>query len=100
MDAMGLDPVAASALARVVAAHPQVERVLCGHLHRTITRRWAGTIVATAPSVAHAVALDLRQDGPSAWNYEPPSITLHHWDGEALVTHQVAVGRFPSRRYG
>lgn len=100
MDALGLSASASTDLERIVAAHPQVERVTCGHLHRTISRRWAGTVVATTPSVAHAVALDLRDDAPSAWNYEPPAVTLHHWNGAALVTHQVACGNFPLRRYG
>src|SRR2546430_13016955 len=35
------------ALARVIARHPQVERVLCGHLHRPIQFRFAGTIAST-----------------------------------------------------
>lgn len=100
MDALGLAESAAAALEQIIRANPQVERVTCGHLHRTISRRWAGTVVATVPSVAHAVALDLRDDSHAAWNYEPPFVTLHHWNGTALVTHQVACGEFPSRRYG
>ena len=36
MDVMGLAPDAVAGLAAVVAQHPQVERVLCGHLHRFI----------------------------------------------------------------
>ena len=100
MDEQGLSPSAADALEQIVRANPQVERVTCGHLHRTISRRWAGTVVATVPSVAHAVALDLRDESHGAWNYEPPFVTLHHWNGSALVTHQVASGEFPSRRYG
>lgn len=100
MDAMGLDELAAARLEEIVRANPQIERVMCGHLHRAISRRWAGTVVATAASVAHSVALDLRQNGPSAWNLEPPAITLHHWDGVAMVTHQRAIGEYPARRYG
>src|SRR5436309_218130 len=44
MDAMGLDPDDAVAFGAVVAQHEQVERVQAGHLHRTIVRRWCGTI--------------------------------------------------------
>ena len=32
MDAMGLDGI--EALAAVIGRHPQVERIVCGHLHR------------------------------------------------------------------
>ena len=72
-------PTAPPALGAVVDRHPQVERVQCGHLHRSILRRWHGTIAATAPSVAHAVALDLRDDAVPAWNREPPGFLLHRW---------------------
>ncbi|HKA03440.1 MAG TPA: phosphodiesterase, partial [Acidimicrobiales bacterium] len=46
MDAMGLDPGAADRLAGVIARHPQVERIQSGHLHRSITTRWRGTVAA------------------------------------------------------
>lgn len=100
MDEQGLADEARAAMERIVAAHPQVERVTCGHLHRNISRRWAGTIAATTPSVAHAVAFDLRSNAHGAWNYEPPAITAHHWNGSHLVTHQVGSGDFPAKRYG
>ena len=36
MDEMGLTEAATEGLRDVVSRHPQVERVICGHLHRTI----------------------------------------------------------------
>jgi len=99
MDAQGLAPEACAELERVVSRYTHVERVTCGHLHRSITRRWAGTVVGTVPSVAHAVAFDLRPEAQGAWNYEPPSITVHQWTGSSLLTHQVGSGDFPARRY-
>lgn len=92
MDAMGLAAEAAAGLAEVIARHPQVERVLCGHLHRFIVRRFAGTVAMTCPSTAHAVQLDLT-DGPPAWNHEPPALLLHQWDPQAgVVTHLELIG--------
>jgi 3',5'-cyclic-AMP phosphodiesterase len=92
MDAMGLDAASAAGLAAVVAEHPQVERVLSGHLHRTISRRFAGTLAMTAPSTAHAVQLDLG-NGPAAWNHEPPAILLHLWTPSGgVVTHLEVIG--------
>ena len=97
---MGLDAGDAARFGAIVDGHPQVERVQCGHLHRTITRRWHGTIAATAPSVAHAVALDLRARGVPSWNLEPPGYLLHWWTPEAgLVTHLQMIGDFPSTPY-
>src|SRR5262249_20460784 len=88
IDRLGLDAGDATAFGAVIARHPQVERVQCGHVHRSITVRWHGTLAATAPSVAHAVALSLQGDDPSAWTYEPPAALLHWWRPElGLVTH-------------
>src|SRR5215467_11529752 len=48
----------AEAFGKVVTRHAQIEAIVCGHLHRSIYRRWCGTVVTTAPSPAHQVALD------------------------------------------
>lgn len=99
MDAMGFDPASAAALGDVIGRHRQVERVQSGHLHRSITTRWHGTTAATAPGVAHAVALDL-QGGPAAWNREPPACVLHWWTpATGLVSHVQAIGAYPATRY-
>ncbi len=93
MDRIGLR--GAEAMADLVRRHPQVEAVLCGHLHRPIHVRWAGTVATTAPSPAHQVALDLRPDGPSAFVMEPPGYLVHQWrEGLGLVTHVAYVGEF------
>ncbi len=100
MDEIGLAVDDAARLGAVVDRHGQVERVQCGHLHRSITRRWHATIAATAPSVAHAVALELRAHGVPAWNREPPGFLLHWWTPEAgLVTHLQAIGDYPPTPY-
>jgi 3',5'-cyclic AMP phosphodiesterase CpdA len=101
MDLMGLHGPDATALASVVGRHPQVERVVCGHLHRSITRRWAGTTAMTVPSTCHAVALDLDPDGPAAWTREPPMVTVHRWSaGDGLVTHLRPVGPYAATPFG
>jgi 3',5'-cyclic AMP phosphodiesterase CpdA len=100
MDAMGMNPHDADAFGDVVARHRQVERVVCGHLHRSITRRWRGTVAMTVPSSCHAVALDLEPGGPGAWIREPPMVTLHRWtETEGLVTHLRVIGDFESHAF-
>ena len=94
MDAMGLDGKAA--LAAVVMRHPQVERVLCGHLHRSIVTRFAGTIASTAPSTGPQLALDLRPGGRAVFGGDPPAFVLHAWDGQRLVSHLVPVAGEPA----
>jgi 3',5'-cyclic AMP phosphodiesterase CpdA len=93
MDKSTLDN--AAAFAEVVARHPQIERILCGHLHRVIDRRFAGTIAGTAPSTAHQFALNLAPDAPLRFKFEPAGYQLHLWQGGALVTHTAAFGDWP-----
>ncbi|HEX3499027.1 MAG TPA: phosphodiesterase [Stellaceae bacterium] len=85
------------AVAAVIARHSQVERVVCGHHHRPIQIRWAGTIGSVAPSTAHQVTLDLTADAPATFDLEPPAFHLHSWSADigGVVTHQAYVGNFP-----
>jgi len=79
----------------IVAAHPNVERVLCGHHHRPIQIRWAGTIGSVGPSTAHQVTLDLRPDDKGSFTMEPPAFQLHAWlAGDGLVSHTMPIGNF------
>jgi len=100
MDAIALDADSADRLGDVLDRHPQVDRLQCGHLHRSILCRWHGTIAATAPSVAHAVVLDLSDDAIPAWNREPPALLLHWWTpATGLVTHLQPIGDYPPTAY-
>jgi Icc protein len=84
-----------AALEKVIARHPQVERVIAGHLHRPIVTRFGGTIASTVPSPSHQVALDLADDAASRFVMEPPGFQLHLWEeGSGVVTHTAAVGDF------
>ena len=94
MDKLGLLR-GSDGLAKVIARHPQVERVLCGHLHRPIQARFAGTLASTCPSPAHQVALDLAPDAASAFTMEPPGFQLHGWKkGFGVVSHTAFIGDF------
>jgi Icc protein len=82
-------------LERVIVRHPQVERVLAGHLHRPIVKRFGGTIASTSPSPSHQVALDLADDARSQFVMEPPGFQLHLWrEGVGVVSHTAAIGDF------
>lgn len=94
MDRIGLLD-GADELAEILTGHPAVERVICGHLHRTIYSQVGGAVVSTAPSPAHQVCLDLAPDAASAWILEPPGFHLHAWSSPGrMVSHVAAVGRF------
>ena len=86
----------AVALHAVIARHPQVERLLCGHLHRPIQRRFAGSLSCVCPGVSHQIVLDLQPSAPAHFNLEPPGYLLHHWHAEhGLVTHTSVFGEYP-----
>jgi 3',5'-cyclic AMP phosphodiesterase CpdA len=86
----------AEALGAIVRRNEQVERVLCGHVHRPIQLRWHGTIASVAPSPAHQVMLDLRSEGPAAFKLEPPACQLHLWrDDQGIVSHTSVIGDYP-----
>ena len=83
-------------LASVVARHSQVERILCGHVHRFMQLRFGATILCTAPSTTTAIALKFSPNARPASYLEPPAMLLHHWREErGLVTHFVPIGTFP-----
>ncbi|MEA5452826.1 phosphodiesterase [Leptolyngbya sp. CCNP1308] len=82
------------ALADLIAQHSQVERISCGHLHRVMYLRWAGTIASTQPSLAHQSFLDLQPHTASQFVMEPPAYQLHIWGNGSLVSHTVFVGDF------
>lgn len=83
-------------LAALVRRYPAVERVLCGHVHRFMQTRFAGTIACTAPSTTSAIALAFEETAEAASLVEPPALLLHHWrPGAGMVTHLVPIGTFP-----
>ena len=92
MDDIGLLE-GAQELEALISRHPNVERIICGHLHRAIQVRFGGTMAATVPSPAHQVCLDLATDAASMWTLEPPGFALHALPANGrLVSHTVASG--------
>jgi Icc protein len=91
-------------LETLVARHPQIERILCGHLHRTIFRRFAGTIASACPGIGMQLCLDLREDAPSAFVLEPPAAMLHVWTSlwgdPALLSHVSLIEDTPGQYSG
>ncbi|HTH60410.1 MAG TPA: phosphodiesterase [Paraburkholderia sp.] len=92
MDAIRLAADASARLEALVARHPNVERVICGHVHRPMFVRFGGTIASAVPAPAHQVTLDLREHGPSAFSLEPPAFALHRYERQSgVVTHHAYV---------
>lgn len=83
-------------LAALLCQYRNVERVLCGHIHRFMQTRFGGTLLMTAPSTATSIALHLTEDAEPASFVEPPAFLLHYLrSGRELLTHWVPIGNFP-----
>lgn len=94
MDAMKLRD--ADRLGAIVSRHGNIERILCGHLHRSMHVRWNGTVVSVPSSTVEQVSLTLGPRAALATIQEPPGLQLHYWmRGQGLVTHNVPVGSYP-----
>jgi 3',5'-cyclic AMP phosphodiesterase CpdA len=80
----------------IVARHPNIERILCGHLHRSMHVRWKGSIVSVPSSTVEQVRLTFAPDAALATMQEPPGLQLHYWaPKQGFVTHNVPIGDFP-----
>jgi Icc protein len=93
MDSIGLSD--RQAFAAIVASHPQIQAILCGHVHRTIQASVGGRPTIICPSPAHQVALDLTKNGPSAFRQEPPGYMLHRWEHGQLTSYVAVIGSWP-----
>lgn len=85
----------------VIVRHPQVVRLLSGHLHRAMVTGFAGTSLCVCPATAPQVALDFRDldtakpDGRDMIVAESPGFALHYWNGRDLVTQFGSGGDHP-----
>lgn len=94
MDAMSLQQ-GLSSFEALIARHPQVQRVVCGHLHRMTIGRIAHAAAISAPSTAHQLALDLHTDAPLALALEPAGWLIHAWGpGLPLASHYAVAGDY------
>jgi Icc protein len=85
----------AEALGAVLGNFPTVERILCGHVHRSFQQVWANTLVCACPSTATQIALRLAPEAAPASYSEPPSCLLHYWrPGTGMITHLSHIGQF------
>lgn len=95
MDAIGCQ--GGALLAAWLGAKPQVERMLCGHVHRHVTTDFGGIPAMTAPSTVHQIAL---QDGPLAYTLEAGGLLVHDvLPGEPWRTHYLPLAAAPVTVY-
>jgi 3',5'-cyclic-AMP phosphodiesterase len=87
----------AADFARMIAEAPQVERIICGHIHRPISVKFAGTTGTIAPATCYTYELALDDPGAFVATKEPPGFQVHVWTDGTLLTHTVPIGDFFGR---
>ncbi|WAC71664.1 phosphodiesterase [Roseateles sp. SL47] len=80
-------------LASVLARHNNIELVLCGHVHRSMLRRWAGTVVCACPSTVTEIDLQLQPSAKPSSHAGPRGCMLHLWDQQlGMLSHTSLMG--------
>ena len=75
--------------AEVISRHPQIEGIVCGHIHRAVQTRFGGTVASTWPSTGAQVALAL-DNRDFSYVDEPAAVALHYWTRESGLRSHVS----------
>ncbi|WP_067487194.1 phosphodiesterase [Actinomadura hibisca] len=87
-----LDP---AGFAAVLERHPQVVRVISGHVHRGSVGSVGGRVSTTCPSTYRQLFLDLTRPGRAAVTGEPAGFAVHLVTAEGVATtHFVPTGNY------
>jgi 3',5'-cyclic AMP phosphodiesterase CpdA len=88
-------------LGQALSGQAQVLALMCGHLHRPFTSRFAGKMVTVAAATDIQLTLDLthvdlqQPDGREILLEEPPGYALHMWREGQWTTHFCLAGPYP-----
>lgn len=97
MDCVGLE--GAELFEPVVRRHPQVIKILSGHVHRLIQTNWGSCALWVCPSTSVSVAADLDPNHDPAETAEAPTFSLHAYTGSGIVSHLLPVGPPAARSF-
>jgi 3',5'-cyclic-AMP phosphodiesterase len=92
LDEIGLPPADMRALGAVVERHPQVRRIVAGHMHRAIAGDLAGRPVIVAPSTYMQARLDL-SSAELQLEPDPIGLAVHVLRDGEVISHVQAVKR-------
>jgi Icc protein len=78
----------------IVERHPQVVRVISGHVHRGSVGSLGRTVSTTCPSTYRQLFLDLTRPGRAAVTGEPAGFAVHLIEDGVATTHFVPTGNY------
>jgi len=80
----------------IIAAHPQVSRIICGHHHRMISGNVAQATCIVAPAIAYQFELPRDPAAAIGFVLEPSMFLLHDWSqATGFITHALYIETFP-----
>ena len=85
-DAIGLAPESRAGLGEVLERHPQVARVVAGHVHRVIVGELAGRAVVSIPSTYLQARLKFSPTSIEM-SSDPPGFAIHALRDGTLTSH-------------
>jgi 3',5'-cyclic AMP phosphodiesterase CpdA len=91
LDAVGLPAADRRALGEIVERHPQVRRIVTGHVHRAIVGDLAGRAVLTAPSTYVQTRFDLSSTKIELAE-EPAGYAVHAVLNGEIVSYVQVIG--------
>jgi 3',5'-cyclic AMP phosphodiesterase CpdA len=91
MDSINLADASQRPLADLMAEHPNVAGILCGHAHMPAASSFAGRPVLVAPGVISRLALPWEVEGELTWKKtidfgQPPAVAFHVLDDHGRIT--------------
>jgi len=95
LDLYGLRDV--GAFIELVSRYANIDRIVAGHVHRSMQTRIGSVPVLTCPSTTTQIALRLEPDAEPASYLEPPAFMLHRWGAAhtgSAVSHLCYIGHF------
>jgi 3',5'-cyclic-AMP phosphodiesterase len=91
IDSINLAERSQRRLAELMAEHPNVSAILCGHAHMPAAATFAGRPVLVAPGVTSTLSLPWEIDGDLTWTNtvdfgQPPAVAFHIVDDQGRIT--------------
>ncbi len=78
----------------IVARHPQIQAIICGHVHRDVVTYWRGVPAYVTSSATFSNGLILYPVDDVDPLFEPPMGRLFVWQGERLTSHISFIGSY------
>ena len=91
LDRLGL--TGAEAFGAIIARHPQVERIVAGHIHCALQQRFHGTLAMTCTSTSMQIRVDHANPATLRMTHEGPACLVHTFTpATGLLTHASPIG--------